>query len=48
VQVVALRETSVIFGAIIGAYVLKEGLGPRRIMSAALVAIGVILLQLYG
>lgn len=48
VQVVALRETSVIFGAIIGAYVLREGLGPRRIASAAAVATGVILLQLYG
>lgn len=48
VQVVALRETSVIFGAIIGAVILKEGLGPRRVASAAAVATGVILLQLYG
>lgn len=47
VQVVALRETSVIFGTIIGAYVLKEGLGPRRIACSVIVALGVIILQLY-
>ncbi|MBT3557719.1 MAG: EamA family transporter [Rhodospirillales bacterium] len=47
VQVVALRETSVIFGAVIGAYILKEGLGPRRITCSVLVAAGVIFLQLY-
>jgi drug/metabolite transporter (DMT)-like permease len=46
VQVVALRETSVIFGAIIGSYILKEGLGPRRIACAVIVATGVIFLQL--
>ena len=47
-QVVALRETSVIFGAIIGAYILKEGFGPRRVFSAGLVALGVILLRMTG
>ncbi len=47
VQVVALRETSVIFGTLIGAYVLKEGLGPRRIACSVIVALGVIILQLY-
>ncbi|MFT7532892.1 MAG: drug/metabolite transporter (DMT)-like permease [Gammaproteobacteria bacterium] len=47
VQVVALRETSVVFGAIIGAYILKEGLGPRRIACSLLVASGVIFLQIY-
>ena len=47
VQVVALRETSVVFGAIISAYILKEGLGPRRITCSLLVATGVIFLQLY-
>lgn len=45
VQVVALRETSVIFGAVIGAYILKEGFGPRRIFSAALVVAGIVLLH---
>jgi drug/metabolite transporter (DMT)-like permease len=47
VQVVALRETSVVFGAIIGAYILKEGLGPRRVTCSLLVASGVIFLLLY-
>ena len=47
-QVVALRETSVIFGAAIGAYILKEGFGPRRILSAATVALGVIALRWTG
>jgi uncharacterized membrane protein len=41
---VALRETSVIFGAVIGAVVLKEGFGFRRVMAAALVTLGIGLL----
>jgi drug/metabolite transporter (DMT)-like permease len=47
VQVVALRETSAVFGAIIGAYILKEGLGRKRITCSLLVVAGVIFLQLY-
>ncbi len=42
--VVALRETSVIFGAVLGAVVLKEGFGRRRIAAAVLVAAGIALL----
>ena len=42
--VTALRETSVIFGAIIGTLVLKEGFGPRRIVASALVVGGIGLL----
>ena len=42
--VVALRETSVIFGAIIGTLILKEGFGPRRITAAAMVVGGIALL----
>src|SRR4029077_6750268 len=34
--VTALRETSVIFGAVLGTIVLREGFGPRRIAAAAL------------
>ena len=30
----AVRETSVIFGAVLGTLVLKEGFGPRRIAAA--------------
>ena len=40
----AVRETSVIFGAVLGALVLKEGFGPRRIAAATLVTVGVVLL----
>ncbi len=37
----ALRETSVLFGAIIGTLVLKEAFGPRRIAAAVLVVLGI-------
>ena len=44
----ALRETSTLFAALIGAYVLKEAPGSagRRIAAAVLVAAGVVTLQL--
>jgi len=42
--VVALRETSVIFGAVIGTLILKEGFGPRRIAASAMVVGGIALL----
>ena len=42
--VVALRETSVIFGAIIGTFILKEGFGPRRIAASVLVVGGIAML----
>jgi drug/metabolite transporter (DMT)-like permease len=42
--VVALRETSVIFGALLGALVLKEAFGARRTAASALVALGIVLL----
>ncbi len=44
-HVVALRETSVIMAAAIGALVLKEPFGGRRIAAAAVVAAGAVLLQ---
>jgi drug/metabolite transporter (DMT)-like permease len=40
----AVRETSVIFGAVLGTLVLKEGLGARRIAAAVLVTVGIVLL----
>jgi drug/metabolite transporter (DMT)-like permease len=43
--VAALRETSVVFAAIIGAIFLKESFGIWRIVAAATVAAGVLLLQ---
>ena len=42
--VAALRECSLIFGTIIGAVVLREGFGARRIAAAVLVMAGVIVL----
>lgn len=44
--VAALRETSVIFAALIGAWLLKEGHLTRRIAGAATVAAGVIALKI--
>ena len=44
----ALRETSVILAALIGATMLREPFGARRIAAAAGVAVGVILLQISG
>jgi drug/metabolite transporter (DMT)-like permease len=42
--VVALRETSVIFGTALGAIVLKEGFGARRLVAAGLVVGGIFVL----
>ncbi len=44
-HVSALRETSVLFAAVIGVVVLREPLGWRRIAAAAVIVAGVILLQ---
>ncbi|MBI1363967.1 MAG: EamA family transporter [Proteobacteria bacterium] len=45
-EVVALRETSVIFAAVLGWLFLGEGFGKRRIAGAIFVASGVLLLKL--
>ncbi len=47
-MVTALRETSVIAAALIGAYILKEPFGARRILAACAVALGVAALQFSG
>jgi drug/metabolite transporter (DMT)-like permease len=44
-NVAALRETSVVFAALIGTHLLGEGFGARRITAALCVALGVLLLQ---
>ncbi|MGB0919854.1 MAG: EamA family transporter [Alphaproteobacteria bacterium] len=44
-EIAALRETSVLFGAVIGVFVLKEAFGLRRILAAAVVVCGVIALK---
>jgi drug/metabolite transporter (DMT)-like permease len=43
--VVALRETSVVFAAIIGSVFLREGFAGRRVASAATVMVGIVLLS---
>ncbi len=39
-RVAVLRETSVLFAAILGAVVLKEPFGTRRILSAIVILLG--------
>ncbi len=45
-SVAALRETGVIFAALIGTFVLKEPLGRRRVFGAACMAAGVVAIGL--
>ncbi len=44
-NVAALRETGVVFAALIGTHLLGEGFGARRVGAALCVALGVLLLQ---
>lgn len=44
-NVASLRETSVVFAALIGARVLGEPLGARRLAAALLAAVGLVILQ---
>ena len=44
----SLRETSVIFAAIIGAVFLREPFGLARIRAAIMVAIGIIIIRWFG
>lgn len=46
--VTALRETSVVWAALMGAVWLKEGFGPRRVVAAAVLAAGLIIMQVFG
>jgi drug/metabolite transporter (DMT)-like permease len=45
-KVVSLRQSSVIFGSLLGVLVLKEGQGPLRLAAGALIAAGCVLLSL--
>jgi drug/metabolite transporter (DMT)-like permease len=47
-KVSAVRETSVVFAAVMGAVLLKEGFGPRRIFAALVLAVGLAILQFAG
>ncbi len=42
----AFRETSVVFAALIGIVFFGEAAGPRRLIGAAVVAIGAVVLKL--
>jgi drug/metabolite transporter (DMT)-like permease len=44
--IAALRETSIVFGALIGALFLGERLGARRAIAAGVVLAGVVLISL--
>jgi len=44
--VAALRETSVLFGAIIAVVVLKERLRMARVAAAGMIVVGLVLLRL--
>ena len=44
-NVTAIRETSVVFGAILGAVFLNEAFGKRRILAASCLAFGLMLLE---
>lgn len=47
-KVSALRETSVVFAAAIGAWWLREGFGTRRIVAALILAVALVGLQFAG
>jgi drug/metabolite transporter (DMT)-like permease len=47
-HVSAMRETSVVFAALIGMFALGESFGPRRIIAALIVTAGLIIMQLFG
>lgn len=44
--VTAIRETSVVFAAILGALFLKDSFGRRRIAAAAVLSVGLLMLQI--
>jgi drug/metabolite transporter (DMT)-like permease len=44
-HVAALRETSVLFGALMGTLLLGEPFGLRRVAAAAVIVIGLVLMN---
>ena len=47
-MVSSLRETSVIFAALIGTLLFREPFGRQRIVAAVLVCLGVVLIKILG
>jgi drug/metabolite transporter (DMT)-like permease len=46
--VAALRETSVLFAAVLGAILFKEPFGPRRWVALGIIVVGILILRLTG
>jgi len=44
----SLRETSTVFAALIGWFILGEKVGPRRLALMALIALGAVIVELGG
>ena len=44
--VAALRETSVLFAALLGSWILKEAFTPRRALGTAVIVAGVVALRM--
>ncbi|GHF43436.1 EamA family transporter [Seohaeicola zhoushanensis] len=47
-EAAVLRETSTVFAALIGWIVLKETVGPRRVVLMALIALGAVIVEMGG
>ncbi len=47
-QVAPMREVGTVFGTVLGVWVLREAYGARRIVGAGLIALGVLLLGVFG
>lgn len=47
-EAAVLRETSTVFAALIGWLILKETVGPRRILLMALIALGAVVVEVAG
>ena len=47
-EAAVLRETSTVFAALIGWFILGEKVGPRRLFLMALVALGAVIVEMGG
>jgi len=47
-EAAVLRETSVVFAALIGWFILGEKVGPRRLFLMCLVALGAVIVEMGG
>lgn len=46
-EIAALRETSIVFAMLIGYFLLKEEIGPRRITAVVIISIGAIVIKAF-